>query len=142
MHPISPHSPLRVLVADDSRDAADSLRMLLEIWGHEVQTAYDGQSALDMADSFRPHVALLDFIMPAVHGGEVARRLRTTQATAPLLIVAVTAQGEDDIRIEPFRSVFDRLLRKPVDLEELEQLLNSLSSRSSGAAEGDLSPGA
>jgi two-component system CheB/CheR fusion protein len=133
--------PLRILVADDNRDAADSLRMLLEIWGHEVRTAYDGQEALDVAASFRPHVALLDLRMPHVHGGEVARRLREQPGAALLLLVATTAHCKDDSRVEPYRDVFDCHLCKPVNLTELEQLLASVPSPSPGPGDGHRSPG-
>jgi CheY-like chemotaxis protein len=68
--------PVRVLVVDDNHDAADSLAILLRLWGYEVWVAYDGVAGLGAARHFRPQVALLDIQMPRMHGGEVARRLR------------------------------------------------------------------
>jgi len=68
----------RVLLADDNRDAADSLALLLSIEGHEVRVAYGGAAALSLAQSFRPEVALLDIGMPDVDGYQVARALRAT----------------------------------------------------------------
>ena len=66
----------RVLIADDNRDAADSLSMLLQIAGHAVTVAYDGRQALESIETSRPEVALLDIGMPELDGYEVARRVR------------------------------------------------------------------
>jgi CheY-like chemotaxis protein len=138
MHSNPSRHSLRVLVADDNRDAANSLQLLLEIWGHEVRTAYHGEEALKVAASFRPHIALLDFHMPRLNGGEVARRLRGLPGAAPLLIVAITAHGEDDLGFEPYRSDFNHYLCKPVNLAELEQILTSMHWASQTAGGGRL----
>jgi hypothetical protein len=66
----------RILIADDNRDAADSLAFVLRRVGHEVRTAYDGEEALDMASSFRPELALLDIGMPRLNGYDTAQRIR------------------------------------------------------------------
>ena len=66
----------RVLIADDNRDAAESLAMLLEIEGHTVTVVHDGQQALAAIEASRPEVALLDIGMPELDGYEVARRVR------------------------------------------------------------------
>ena len=68
--------PRRVLIVDDLRDSADTLAMVLQLAGHEVQTAYDGATALATAESFRPNVVLLDIGMPKLNGYDVARELR------------------------------------------------------------------
>jgi CheY-like chemotaxis protein len=67
---------MRVLIGDDNQDAADTLATVLRLWGHDVQVAYDGPSAVVVASCFKPHVALLDIQMPKMNGGEVALRLR------------------------------------------------------------------
>ena len=73
-----PRAPpgVRVLVADDNRDAADSLRRCSRCYGHEVRTAYDGAAALEACESLPPDVAVLDIGMPGANGYEVARELR------------------------------------------------------------------
>src|SRR5262245_65731412 len=67
---------LRILVVDDLADAADSLALLLRVFGHEVRTAYNGPAALVAAEQFHPQVVLLDIGLPAQGGYQVAKRLR------------------------------------------------------------------
>src|SRR5688572_27221725 len=81
---------MRVLVADDNRDAADTLLLLLEVWGHEVRVAYDGLSALTISRYFKPDAALLDIHMPGMNGGAVARNLRRQAGLEGILIVATS----------------------------------------------------
>src|SRR5258708_22113431 len=69
--------PLRILVADDNRDAADSLQRVLALYGHEVRVAYDGAQAVMLGDEFRPRVAILDIGMPGRNSYDTARALRT-----------------------------------------------------------------
>jgi CheY-like chemotaxis protein len=120
---------LRVLVADDDGDVADSLRILLELWGHQPRVARDGQQALDAALAFRPHVALLDFLMPKLTGGEVAARLRQARGTGAPVLVATTANAPDDPCVAPYNGHFDHYLRKPFNLEQLERLLAACAAR-------------
>jgi CheY-like chemotaxis protein len=116
---------LRVLVVDDYPDAAATLRILLGLWGHEVQTAGSGAEALAAAAAFRPDVVLLDVEMPRLHGGEVARRLRQLPGLGRVLIVATSGTDRDDPRLDGYRSHFDDYLPKPYNLERLERLLAS-----------------
>jgi CheY-like chemotaxis protein len=123
---------MRVLVADDSRDAADTLATLLRRWGHEVRVAYDGLSALAAARHFKPQVALLDIQMPGMHGGEVARNLRRQAGFERALVVAASATDPDDSRLARYDGVFDAYLRKPYDLDRLEELLADRCSSAAG----------
>ena len=81
---------LRVLVVDDNRDAADSLSMLVNLWGNDARAAYEGVAALEMMLVQQPDVVLLDLSMPKMDGCQVARRLRQQTAFADTLLIAVT----------------------------------------------------
>jgi CheY-like chemotaxis protein len=114
---------LRVLVVDDNRDAADSLAVLLRLWGHTVVVAYDGKAGLDAALLFNPQAVLLDISMPLLHGGTLARQLRGLPQFQAAMIVATTANNFDDPRLDHWRSYFDSFLGKPYNLIVLEELL-------------------
>jgi PAS domain S-box-containing protein len=115
----------RVLVVDDNRDSAESIALLAEIWGHEVQTVHDGPSALDAAASSLPEVVLLDIGLPGMDGYEVARRLRQEWGKK-LVLIAMTGYGMDEDRRRSRDAGFDHHLVKPVDPEALRVLLASL----------------
>jgi PAS domain S-box-containing protein len=120
---LRPGGPVRVLVVDDNHDAVESLAELLRLSGYAVKTAPDGVSALGMAESFRPEVALLDLGLPGMDGFELARRLRALPVTADAMLVAVTGYGrEEDVRAARTAG-FDHHLVKPVDLPALRELL-------------------
>jgi PAS domain S-box-containing protein len=113
----------RVLVADDNRDAADSLTMLLQISGHEVYTVHSGSEALEVAARERPEACILDIGMPGLSGYDVARRIRETDWGKETLLIALTGwgQGQDVARAKA--AGFDRHCTKPVDVAELEREL-------------------
>jgi len=113
----------RILVADDNCDAADSLAVMLRIAGHEVRTAYDGQQALDVAETFKPSLALLDLGMPRLNGYDTARRLRETEYGRDAVIIALTGWGQPEDRNRSLAAGFDHHLVKPVDPSMLERLL-------------------
>jgi PAS domain S-box-containing protein len=121
-------SPLRVLVVDDSRDAADTCATLLELSGHRVQTAYSGRQALEVAERFRPDVFLLDIGLPDIDGYQLARSIRTAQWGLSALLVAVTGWGQEEDRRRAAAVGFDHHLTKPVAAEALEALLRSSRS--------------
>lgn len=114
---------MRVLVADDNRDAADTLAILLRRLGHEVQVAYDGLSALAAARHFKPQVALLDVQMPRMHGADVAHNLRRQAGLGGIMVVAVSGTDPDDSCLARYDQVFDAYLGKPCGLDRLEGLL-------------------
>jgi CheY-like chemotaxis protein/two-component sensor histidine kinase len=120
---------LRILVVDDNVDAADGLKMLLELNGEQVRAAYDGESALKVAREFRPQVALLDVGMPRMDGYEVARRLKAAPETRQAALVAVTGWGQPEDRKRSSEAGFDLHLVKPVEPSELERLLDSLKAK-------------
>lgn len=115
--------PLRILIVDDNADAADSLGQLLEIMGHDVRTAYDGESAIEVAGSFRPSVMLCDIGMPKMNGYDTARSIRTTQWGRGVILVALTGWGQQDDVRKSLAAGFDHHLTKPVEPDTLLQLL-------------------
>jgi len=115
----------RVLIADDNRDAVDSLSLLLELSGHEVRVAHLGRTALSLAQSFQPNVALLDIGMPDLSGYEVARALRQEPWATDLQLIALTGWGQDDDRRRAREAGFDHHLTKPIDPSQLESLIAS-----------------
>ncbi len=117
---------VRVLVADDNRDAADTLARLLAFHGHEVRVAYDGASALELAREYRPRVAILDIGMPLVNGYEAAQRLRAAHGTA-ITLIAATGWGQESDRRRAADAGFDHHLTKPVDPDTLNEILRSCS---------------
>ncbi len=121
---IEPARPgYRVLVADDNRDAADSLAMLLGIAGYEVLLAHSGEEAVQTALRERPNALILDIGMPDLSGYEVVRELRASSWATHALFIAVTGWGQTEDKHQAFASGFDHHLTKPVDIRELEQLL-------------------
>jgi PAS domain S-box-containing protein len=120
----------RVLIADDNRDAADSLSMLLQMAGHEVTVVYDGQQALETIETSRPEVALLDIGMPALDGYEVARRVRLDTRLQNMLLIAVTGWGQESDKARARSAGFDLHFTKPVEPATLMELLgNELPTR-------------
>jgi CheY-like chemotaxis protein/two-component sensor histidine kinase len=113
----------RVLVADDNRDAADSISMLLQMGGHEVTVAYDGQQALESIETLRPDVALLDIGMPGLDGFEVARRVRLDIRMRNTLLIAVTGWGQASDKARALAAGFDLHFTKPVEPATLIELL-------------------
>ena len=114
---------LRVLIADDNQDAAESLAMLLALEGCEVRTAYDGQAAVSVAQLFRPQVALLDLAMPKLDGCATARALKQQRGRAELCLIALTGRGQEQDKRQTDAAGFAAHLTKPVDPGRLRRLL-------------------
>lgn len=116
-------SGLRLLVADDNRDAAASLSLLLELAGHEVRTAADGLAALALAQRFEPHAMLVDIAMPGLDGHQLCREVRATRWGRGALMVATSGWGQPDDRQRSRAAGFDHHLVKPVAYAALDKLL-------------------
>jgi CheY-like chemotaxis protein len=125
--PASPTHRRRVLVVDDNRDSADTLAALLEAWGHEVRTFYDGPSALAGAAEFDPDIVLLDIGLPKMNGYEVAGRLRQS-SKRPMILVAFTGYGQDEDRWRVREAGFDYHLVKPLEAAALVRILDSIGT--------------
>lgn len=115
-----------MLVVDDNRDAAESMTVLLELWGHEVRIANDGPDALALATQYQPDTVLLDIGLPGMDGYEVARRLRNLPHSDNMFLVAVTGYGQDEDRRRAYETGFNFHLTKPVEPAQLESLLASV----------------
>jgi CheY-like chemotaxis protein len=126
--PVRPFGRRRILVADDNIDSAESLRQLLELLGNDVSTANDGVQALDLAETLRPDVILLDIGMPKLNGLDTCRRIRELPWGNRAILVAMTGWGRDGDKVRSQETGFDHHLVKPVGPKVLEQLLASLNA--------------
>jgi DNA-binding response OmpR family regulator len=115
-------SPLRILVVDDNRDAADSLAMLAKMWGHDVDVGYNG-TAIDRVPIFKPDVVLLDIAMPRLDGNKFARQMRERPESKDVLVIAVTGFHDEARRLLSKEAGIDHYLIKPADPSVLKKLL-------------------
>jgi len=113
----------RILAVDDSRDAVDSLALILGMMGHETRTAYDGLEAVQAAAAFQPEVVLLDIGLPKLNGYEAAREIRQKTWGKHVLLIALTGWGQEEDKRRAFEAGFDHHLTKPVDPASLEKIL-------------------
>jgi CheY-like chemotaxis protein len=111
--------PRRVLVADDNRDAAESLAEVLRMEGHEVVLAFDGEAALAAWRAQRPDVSLLDIGMPGLSGNDVAAAIRASHGGNDAILVAITGWGQERDRTAAREAGFDFHFTKPVDAQEV-----------------------
>ena len=117
---------MRILVADDNHDVAQSMAMLLELFGHEVHVAHDGLDAVNAVERLRPELVFMDVGMPRLSGYEATRRIRAQPGGDRIVIAALTGWGQERDRRESREAGCDLHLVKPVDPTELEQLLDSV----------------
>jgi two-component system, chemotaxis family, CheB/CheR fusion protein len=115
----------RVLVADDNRDAADSLAMLLRMEGHDVRVVYDGVKAIEAIRENPPEIALLDIGMPEMNGYDVARTVRKLFPKGRLRLIAVTGWGQKHDVTRAMDAGFDSHFTKPIDPLSLAALLST-----------------
>ncbi len=115
-------SNLKIVVADDNRDAAQCLALLLDLAGHEVHTAFSGTQALELAIQQRPNAMILDISMPDMNGYDIAQQIRETSWGKKILIIAITGWGQQSDADKMRGTVFDYYFSKPVDPSELENI--------------------
>jgi len=116
---------LNVLIADDNLDAAESLATWLSLHGHEVRVVHDGDEAVAAFASDPAEVAILDISMPGLSGYEVARQMRRGFPDRLMTLIAVTGRGQDKDRVEARAAGFDHHFTRPVEPEQLADLLRS-----------------
>ena len=121
-------TPRRLLVVEDYADAREVLVTALRLDGHEVHEAADGHAGLEAAVRLVPDVALIDVGLPGLDGYEVAQGIRSTQAGAAMLLVALTGYGQAEDRRQALDAGFDVHLVKPVAPERLAEVLSSARS--------------
>jgi PAS domain S-box-containing protein len=115
---------LNVLIADDNTDSAETLRLLLQFFGHDVRVAFDGAEAVRLATEARSDVALLDIGMPIMNGYDAARAIRRLPDTAGIVLVAMTGWGQEGDKLRAQEAGFDLHLTKPVNPEKLQKILD------------------
>jgi signal transduction histidine kinase len=115
--------PRRILVVDDNIDAAQSLAFLLKAEGHDICVAHDGEQAFICAGDFRPDIALLDIGLPKLDGYAVAAAIRRESWGKNILLLALTGWGQNDDKRRALEAGFDFHLTKPVDLDQVNNLI-------------------
>jgi len=118
---------LRILIVEDEKLLADSIKSLLEKKGFEVDVAYDGESGNELAELGIYDLLILDIMMPKMDGYEITRRIREKNIGTPILML--TAKSEIEDRIEGLNSGADYYLTKPFDIRELLACINALLRR-------------
>ena len=117
-----------LLIVEDNADARQSLQELLQMNGHRVEVAEDGQQGIEIALANHPDTAFVDIGLPLVDGYEVARRLRAHFGATGIRLIALTGYGQPEDRAQALRAGFDVHLVKPVDLDTLNRTLASLGA--------------
>ena len=117
------HARSRILMVEDNRDAAESLMMILEFFGHHVRIAYDGLAAIAAAQAIVPDVMLIDIGLPGIDGYEVAARVRQDPKLKDVVLVALTGYGGNEDKQRAMQAGFDHHLVKPVDVSVLKTLV-------------------
>lgn len=116
----------RILIVDDNQDAADGLAKLVESYGYDVKTVYNGSDALVETAAFQPDMALVDIGMPGLDGFETVMQLRQRRGNVHLLVVAVTGWTRDEDKRRAYECGFDLHVGKPVTTEILREILELL----------------
>jgi DNA-binding response OmpR family regulator len=125
-------APLRVLVVEDCPDTSDSLRLLLELSGHDVLVAPDADTALTLAWAFRPQAVLINLGRPGLDGFDVARRLREVPRHAAPALVAATGPDTRAVRVRAWKAGCTHFLPQPFDEGQLHDLLSGPRQRTPG----------
>jgi len=115
--------PRRILVIEDNFDAAESLRDALEMDGHRVEIAHEGQAALALARRFAPEIVLCDLGLPRMDGFAVARAFRADPSLRAAHLIALSGYSRAEDRERSAHAGFDKHVAKPVDLDSLELML-------------------
>ena len=113
----------RILIVEDNPDSAESLRLLLEFFGHKVWVAPTGPEGVRLARTHRPEIVLCDIGLPGLDGFGVATALRNDAATADVHLIAITGYGSDQTKARCREVGFNRYFTKPIDPDLLVELI-------------------
>jgi DNA-binding response OmpR family regulator len=130
----------RVLVVEDNADINATLQEALRLAGYDVVGALTGEEALVEIRQRRPHLVLLDQMLPDIDGLEICRRLRSESPTARLPIIFLTARASEDARVKGLASGADDYIVKPFSMQELLLRVRGLLRRSGPLPEAQLAP--
>jgi len=120
------NSRAKVLVVEDFADNRFMMRRLLEMSGYQVVEAVDGKEAIEVAESARPDLILMDLSLPRLDGLDATRRIRELDGLARIPIVAVSAHDTNDFHADALAAGCNEYVTKPIDFDELEALLKKL----------------
>ena len=112
-----------MLVADDNRDGAEIMALLLQQYGYDVSIAHSGTDALAAAARYQPEIAILDIGMPGMSGYDLAQRIRGEAWGKHMLLIALTGWGQEEDKRKALDAGFDHHLIKPIDPDALEALM-------------------
>jgi CheY-like chemotaxis protein len=115
----------KILLVDDQQVACKSTATLLELSGHKVRTAFDGRSAIRIAEEFSPDIVILDIGLPDISGYELLSHLKQFKNLETAIFIALTGFEEETARSSDTGVNFHHFLRKPVDTSELKALLQN-----------------
>ena len=125
---LEPARPLNILLADDNQDAADALSKLLRTWGHNVEVANEGRTALRIAIANDFNLIILDLGMPGLNGFEVAAEIRKMPHLQHTFLVALTGWGSQNHREQTKEAGFNKHLIKPAAISDIQQLVMDAAS--------------
>ena len=118
--------PRKILLVDDEAGFAELLRDLLTMDGYEVEIAHDGEEGLEKLNSFTPEVIISDIVMPRLNGFEMFKRIKAAPATAAIPFLFITGFQDDRVLQEARKIGVFGILRKPIDIEQIEARLKDL----------------
>jgi two-component system cell cycle response regulator DivK len=120
----------RVLLVEDTEDNRQMMRKLLELSGFQVIEATNGREAIEIALQVKPHIILMDLSLPFIDGLAATRQIRTLPGLSEVPIIAVSAHDTADFHSHALDAGCDAYITKPINFPELEEIVNSLLSRS------------
>jgi len=119
-------NPRKILLVDDEAGFADLMRDLLTMDGYEVEIAHDGQEGIEKLKSFAPEVIISDIVMPRLSGFDMFRKIKTDPATSSIPFLFITGFQDDRVLQEARKIGVFGILRKPIDIEQIEARLKEL----------------
>lgn len=127
-------SPLKILIIDDNEPSAKTLGWMMELIGHDARLAFDGSAGIEAAKEYKPDVVLLDIGLPIINGYEACSIMRKDAMFSNTIFIAQTGWGQEEHRQRSKEAGFDFHLVKPIQLEQLRELLEPISQKMNRAA--------